>query len=147
MRDSFVHYHVPPGYICSKTALRSQRKGLLLRLWARPLVSKCVIIFAFGAVCLTEWPSDLLHFLIVPGDRGDAECLTAAESSSNIYPCGQLFWHDDAFIQNGSPWWRCKMFITPSSFSSFGFINPNILTLWYCVAALCVVRQTLTGSQ
>lgn len=66
MRDSFVHYHVPPGYICSKTACRSQRKGLLLRLWARPLVSKCVIIFAFGAVCLTEWPSDLHHLLIVP---------------------------------------------------------------------------------
>lgn len=102
MRDSCVHYHVPPGYICSKTAFRSQRKGLLLRLWARPLVSKCVIIFAFGTARLTEWPFICSSS---PGDRGDTECLTAAESSSNSHPCGQLCWHDidDTFKQNGSP--------------------------------------------
>lgn len=37
-----------------------------LRLWEWPLASKCVIIVCLSTACLTGWPSDLLHLLMVP---------------------------------------------------------------------------------
>lgn len=65
MWHSLVHYRVPPGCICSNTAF-SPRRRVSLRLREWPLVSKCVIIVCLGTACLTGWPSDLLHLLMVP---------------------------------------------------------------------------------
>lgn len=48
-----------------QNCLFSHRTSPSPRPQERPLVSKCVIMVSFGAVCLTEWPSDLFHLLTV----------------------------------------------------------------------------------